>query len=287
MRVFRRRKYQRVAPRPPVLRALGRDEPPFEIQIAGIRLQRQEIFKHDSWAATALYSAPGRQVVCKFNRQQPIGLMPMRWLGWLLARREAAMLRRLADLPLVPRLEGPVCAGGRVLAHAVAHNFVAGHPLGRQERVSDRFFPELERLLAELHRRHMAYVDLHKRENILVGDDGRPYLIDFQISIGLPQRWPVVRAALGWVLRLLQGCDEYHLLKHFLASRPDQCPVARADLAARRPWSISLHRLLGRPVRFLRRKLLVLVGVRARGGRAETECFPELALRGELLSQGT
>ena len=68
-----------------------------------------------------------------------------------------------------------------------------GYPLGRDERVSDTFFDELAELVSWLHERHMAYVDLNKRQNILMGDDGRPYLIDFQISLHLPptgwRRW--------------------------------------------------------------------------------------------------
>ena len=38
----------------------------------------------------------------------------------------------------------------------------------------DEFLPTLRGLLNKLHRRGIAYVDLHKRENIIVGDDGRP-----------------------------------------------------------------------------------------------------------------
>ena len=41
---------------------------------------------------------------------------------------------------------------------------------------------QLHDLLREIHRRNVAYVDTNKPENILLGDDGRPYLIDFQIS---------------------------------------------------------------------------------------------------------
>src|SRR5205085_3317670 len=138
------------------------------------------VFKHDSWAATALYAGPAGRVVCKFNRQQPAVVLPLRWLGRRLARREEAVLRRLGDLPNVPRWAGAVSADGRRLAHAVAHDFIPGHPLGERERVGDGFFGELADLLAAMHRCGVAYVDLHKRENVIVGDDGRPYLIDFQ-----------------------------------------------------------------------------------------------------------
>ena len=158
--------------------------------VGGHPYRRAEILKHDSWAATAIYDGSDGRIVCKFNRRQSVFGLPMRWLGRLLARREGRMLALLADLPNVPDGCGPIRAGGRVLDNAVGHAYVPGHPLGRTERVNDEFLPRLGRLLAEMHRRRMAYVDLHKAENIIVGDDGQPYLIDFQISMALSHRWP-------------------------------------------------------------------------------------------------
>src|SRR5581483_11680614 len=109
------------------------------------------------------------------NRQQGVAGLPLRWLGRLLARREEAVLRRLADLPNIPLCAGDVTVDGVKLPYAVAHDFIPGHPLGERERVGDNFFPDLLALLAEVHRRDIAYVDLHKRENVIVGADGRPY----------------------------------------------------------------------------------------------------------------
>ena len=115
------------------------------------------------------------------------------------------MLALLADLPNVPALCGPIRVGGKLLDNAVAHVYVPGRPLARYDRVPDDFFPRLGRLLAEMHRRKMAYVDLHKRENILVGDDGQPYLIDFQISVALGRRWPAETEVLRGLLTLLHA----------------------------------------------------------------------------------
>jgi len=260
-----------------MFRALGRDEPPETVEIDGRTWRRVDIFKHDSWAATAQYqSDDGHLAACKFNRRQPIFGLPMRWLGRRLAAREAAMLDRLADHELVPDPLGPVRCAGRELPNAVAHVFVPGHPLRRDEVVDDYFFPDLEDLLADLHRRGMAYVDLHKRENVLVGDDGRPHLIDFQISVRLPRVWP-----LSAVLRILQRSDDYHLAKHFARHRPDQCDHTPATIAMRRPWWIRAHRAFAVPLRQLRRRLLVWLGIRRPGGRSTTEAFPEQAVRDE------
>ena len=61
--------------------------------------------------------------------------------------------------------------------------------------------------LAEIHRRGMAYVDLEKCENVLVGDDGAPLLTDFGIArLGLDVTGTYVQdAGLTNVSTLLDG----------------------------------------------------------------------------------
>ena len=54
------------------------------------------------------------------------------------------------------------------------------------ERVPDDFHDRLARLVGEVHARDMAYVDLEKCENVLVGEDGRPYLFDMLLPPGIP-----------------------------------------------------------------------------------------------------
>lgn len=263
-----------VRPRPPLLRALGRDEPPGEVEIDGLPYRLLRVVKHDSWAATAFYAGADKQVVCKFNRQQRVGPMPMRWLGRWLARREAHALRLLAGLPGIPAAVGDVTVAGQVQRHAVAHEFIAGRPLGRQDSISASAFAALSALLMEVHRRGMAYVDLHKRENILVGDDGRLYLLDFQINFCLPRWWPANALPTRMVLWLLQRSDSYHLGKHIA-----RCSIAATPPAI--PWWIRLHRCVAMPMRAVRRWLLVKLGVRSGRGKVETEFFPEEVVRAD------
>lgn len=260
--------------RPALLRALGAADPPDLVEVDGKRFQRRDIYKHDSWAATALYVGPDhRWIICKFNRQQPIFGLPMKWLGRRLASREAGFLALMADHPLVPDGCGPVLVDGRAAPHAVAHEFIAGRPLHRDDLLPERFLRELEELLGELHARGAAYVDLHKRENILVGDDCRPRLIDFQISVRLPRVWP-----LAAILRILQQCDRYHLTKHARHLAADRDAIAPEKCRVRRPLWIGLHRSLAVPFRKTRRRFLVLLGVRTGDGKARTEVAPEFGV---------
>jgi len=266
-----------VKPRPAWLKALGRESLPEIVAIGGVSHRLIETFKHDSWAATGLYESPsGTLSVVKLHRQAPVLGLPMGWLGRRLARHEIRLLEGLADLRQVPALAGQLTLGGRVVRHGVARKYIEGHPLGKREAVNEEFFPTLGALLRAMHERKIVYVDLHKRENILVNERGEPCLIDFQISVAWPRRLPA-----GPLFTILRRGDIYHLMKHWSRSRPDQCGFDEVALRQRLPWSIRAHRLVARPFRELRRRLLVMLRVRAGKGRVETELFAEHALRQE------
>jgi hypothetical protein len=268
--------------RPNVLRALGKQEPPRTVSVEGITYHLREVFKHDSWAATAKYGdgAPtllegntesgivdGKTIVCKFNRQSPIGLIPMGWLGRFLARREHYFLSELKNFEGIPEVYSDVRIDGHVAKHAVAHVFIEGKPLSLCRNMTEEFFDRVERLIDRLHERRIAYVDLHKQENVIVGDDGLPYLIDFQVSMQLPSwRW------LDPMFRIFRDCDRYHMSKH------RQCHGVPGG-SYPRPWLIRAHRKFAVPLRTFRRKFLTWIGVRRDDGSPATEIAPEVGLR--------
>jgi hypothetical protein len=264
-------------PRPPLFRALGAAEPPAEVVVDGRRYERIEIFKHDSWAATALYGGAAGRIVCKFNRTQPVAGIPMNWLGRRLAEREHRALSRLGDLPQIPSPLGPVFVNGGRLRNAVAREYIAGHPLGKDEPVARDFFSSLRRALRDMHVRGIAYVDLHKRENIVVGDDGRPYLVDFQISFDAThprlRRLPGIRTVFD---QLCVG-DLYHLEKHIRRAAASAGTYSPPAIPA---W-LQVHRVFAVPFRQLRRRLLVARGIRTGRGAVASEVFAEDAVRRE------
>jgi serine/threonine protein kinase len=155
--------------------------------------------------------------------------------------------RRLADLPHVPNILGTVGATGFVM------QFVEGCPLSEASAVPERFFDELLELIRELHRRGIAYVDTNKPQNILLGVDGKPHLIDFQISWDIQRlgNWLLNR----WLLRRLQADDIYHLLKHKCRLRRDELTGDERGQLERKSVFIRLHRYLTRPYFLLRRRL--------------------------------
>jgi hypothetical protein len=270
-------------PRPAWLRALGRNDPPPTVTIDGILYRRQEIFKHDSWAATAVYESdatatkPAERAICKFNRRQSLLGLPGAWIGRILARREAWFLQHLADVSNVPTLLGPVVVEGIVQRNAVARRFIAGAPLGVGRTVDDLFFPRLADLVHQMHAHGMAYVDLHKHENVLVDNHGAPYLIDFQVCFAADVA--KFRPLRRWLLQLLQGMDDYHVAKLHWRFRPDQSGMTYEAVMDMKPRLVRFHRFFAVPLRTLRRKLLTLLGVRRGRGRAESEKFVEAGLR--------
>jgi RIO-like serine/threonine protein kinase len=231
------------------MRAIGRRELPATIAVGGDNYVHEQTVKHDFWAVTGFYRRPdaqGKRIVLKMSRMDDFAGFPLEWVGRWLCRREMRFYTKLDDLPNVPPLLGTVGPTGFV------HDFVEGKPLSADRPVPDGFFDQLVALLNELHRRQIAYVDTNKPENILLGDDGQPHLIDFQISYDvheLGNTWLNRR-----LLRLLQQEDLYHILKHKKRLRPDEMTPEELACAERKSWPIRLHRFITKPYFLLRRR---------------------------------
>ena len=240
-------------PKPAWLKALGKRELPERIELADRTLTLGTVFKNDFFAVTARYDGSGGDdgpVILKVNRQAPLFGLPMRWVGRFLASREEACFRRLADVEGIPdfiaRWEGT----------GVVRGFVAGHAMKKGERVGDDFHDRLATLIDAIHDRGMAYVDLEKCENVLVGDDGRPRLFDFQIAWYLPRSWGGELWPARWLRRRFQNGDRYHLVKLRRRTRPDQMTPEQIAASYRRPWYIHVHRFITRPFTRARRSVL-------------------------------
>ena len=248
---------------PYCLRALGKRDMPARIETDGYSYVHLQTFKHDFFAATGLYQGDppqARRAVLKIGRRVGFLGMPLGWVGRLLAEHEARQFRRAQGLDGVPRLLGMWARD------AILHEYVPGHTLRKAERVADDFFERLSALLAAMHERQMAYVDLEKPQNVLVGEDGRPYLVDFQISWPWPAGWLARSVAGRWLGRRLQQGDLYHLGKLQRRFRPDQMTAEQLAKSYLRPWPVRLHQRLTRPATALRRWVLTTLGSKRPNG---------------------
>jgi len=132
----------------------------------------------------------------------------------LLARhllaRERRSLGALEGLTGIPRVEDPAAwaslAHGRRAASVLLREYISGEPLHRARILPRNFFDLLDSLVLTLHEHGVCHNDLHKEQNILVQPDGRPALIDFQLSS--------VHGRRGGLFRSRVQDDLRHLQKH-------------------------------------------------------------------------
>ena len=130
---------RQVRARPRWLKALGLATPPETLEIAGVPHRLRETFKHDSWAATALYEGPGRELrIVKLHRQV---VAPGHSDGLGRAedgtKRDAGCSRAWPDLNGIPALAGPVRAG-EDRARQRGRPRVRRRPSARQSRAGGR-----------------------------------------------------------------------------------------------------------------------------------------------------
>lgn len=183
------------------------------------------ILKEDFFSINELYEKDGRQHVLKKSRFRFIGGFLLYPVAMGMSWREYQVYRRVADIPGVPPL------GPRVGGSAYFHEFIPGRTLkavpapsrkkGIRRSLDDDFFPRLRATLEEVHRRRIYYLDLAKSDNIIVGDDGRPYLIDFQICIRFPPAGSLLGRLTDPLFQVLRREDFYHYCKHKWRHRKD------------------------------------------------------------------
>jgi hypothetical protein len=234
--------------RPPAysMRALGQRNLPETLKVNGVAWNLVRTHKHDFWAVTGFYENDQHErAVLKMGRTEPFCGFPMIFVGRWLCRRELRFYSRLADLPSVPPVLGTVGETGFL------HAFAPGQPLSRERPVPDGYFADLLDLMHELHSRGIAYVDANKPENILVGEDSKPHLIDFQISFDLQAAGNT--RPMRWLHRRFKRADVYHVLKHKKRMRPDELTAEELKIVQRRGTLIRVHRFVTWPYFRLRR----------------------------------
>jgi tRNA A-37 threonylcarbamoyl transferase component Bud32 len=101
-------------------------------------------------------------------------------IGRFLIWREKKAYRRLKGVKGVPALYGAV-GGLALVLEEIQGRSLEG--LEKKGRLSPEFFEALRDLVERVHRRGVCHCDLKRAANVLVGDDGRPYLIDWSAAI--------------------------------------------------------------------------------------------------------
>ena len=126
-------------------------------------------------ATVELHATPYGNVVVKRARRG----LATHWLGRLAIRHEYRAYQRLAGVTGIPRAYGMLQDDALVLEHVPGPSLRAGEQ-ALVER--ERFFAAFLETLHAMHAAGVAHGDLKRKDNILVGPDEHPFLIDFGIS---------------------------------------------------------------------------------------------------------
>lgn len=143
-------------------------------------------------------------------------------MGRFLVWREGRALRRLHGLEGIPRFYGSV-QGLALIMDAVPGRAVEG--LEHEAPLPGSFFEKLRALVNTFHDRGIAHCDLKRAPNILLGQDGAPYIVDWSAAISATEFRPFPLSLLyrRFVLDDLNAVVKLHL-KH-------------------RPWDVSAQEL--------------------------------------------
>ena len=169
-------------------------------------------------------------------------------IGRFLIWREKKAYGRLAGMQGVPALYG-VVGGLALVLEEIRGGSIEG--LEKQERLPASFFDDLRDLVEAFHRRGLCHCDLKRAANVLVGDDGRPYLIDWSAAI-LEKEFRFFPARLIYRRFLLD--DRHAVIKFQLRHCPEGIPPE--DLRRYQNRSVmekAVRNLRDRARRFLQR----------------------------------
>ncbi len=170
-------------------------------------------------------------------------------IGPILIRREMGALRRLLGVDGVPRLVG------RIDRHALAMEHISGRSLDTVEpgALDDGFYQRLQEVIDAMHSRGVAHCDLRSRGNVMLGDDDRPYIVDFAACVfrgrGLN---PLIR----WVFGHFVLADRNAVLLVKQRMSPELLTDEDRSLLARELPFERPAKFIGESVRRLTRRLL-------------------------------
>jgi hypothetical protein len=107
----------------------------------------------------------------------------LRWtLGLWLIQHEWKIYSQLKGVKGIPQ------PAGRIDRFAFAMEFIPGVPIERGKIIPPSFFPDLDQALKAIHSRGVVHMDLRHKGNILVSENGEPFLIDFNSSFAFKEK---------------------------------------------------------------------------------------------------
>jgi RIO-like serine/threonine protein kinase len=101
-------------------------------------------------------------------------------IGRFLVWREKKAYGRLKGMKGVPTLYRAIEGLALVIEAIPGKNIESMETMAK---ISDSFFKDLRVLVENIHEHGLAHCDLKRAPNIILGDDGKPYIVDWAASI--------------------------------------------------------------------------------------------------------
>ena len=167
-------------------------------------------------ASIYLYRGPAGEFVIK----EALGSMLRKRFSEASIRREEQVYRRLTGVPGIPRCFGLLDEKYLVLEYVPGDSYrKLEHTIGNRER----FFASLLVTLNAMHDAGVAHGDLKRKDNILVGPEEQPYVIDFGIAI-------IADDGQGFVFESVRQADRNAWIKHKYQGRIENLSVEDLEI---------------------------------------------------------
>ncbi len=165
--------------------------------------------------------------------------------AWLLLWRETRAFNRLQQIAGMP---GPPIIRSRwTLRYPYVPGMTLREAINKNYKLEPEFFKELEALVKKMHKKGVVHLDLRNRRNVLVTEDNKPALIDFQTAV-FTDHMP------GFFRRFLFDVDLSGVYKHWHKGSPETMGWEQKDVVNRMASLRPLWILKGYPLReFMRR----------------------------------
>jgi serine/threonine protein kinase len=169
------------------------------LKLSGLTENHCEILRHSSNTRPVIWVVEEkgvRAVVKDFSNSK---FFYRNIIGRFLIWRERRAYETLKGLKGIPTYYGVIDG------LALALEEIPSRPLKKHNKnikLSDTFFADLKNIVDSFHKRGLAHCDLKNGANVLVGHDGRPYIVDWSASISEEECrfFPMNRIYLRFVL---------------------------------------------------------------------------------------
>lgn len=225
-------------------------------QIKLIRLQRKAVEDNTvEFYRTAGGTRPDLRVVAIDDRRMVIkdfrrsDFLFRVIVGPILIRREFGALRNLVGVRGIPQLVG------KMDRYALAMEHVPGTSLEHVQPgvLTSDFYASLRMVIDDMHARGVAHCDLRSRGNVMVGEDGSPYVVDFAACV---YRGRGINPFFRWLFGQFVLADNNAVLRIKQRLSPELLTEAdQVELATPLPFEVPARRF-GECVRNLTRRFL-------------------------------